>query len=293
MADEQQEPEVKESPVLATPAPAGDSTAQAQAPDPMESARVVLDTLNKLGIDSEDPKAAATKLENMHFASSQAGRYANDLGAERQKVQALESRLAALEATRTQRHTDDLSSIYGEQPQAAPSIRPDDIRQVMREEIGNYVNMQQQATQAQLQEYARIRGDSEYGVVEDLFNKHIGNPAVQIAMQSRQTNLSEEYNRVKTAFYKNLARQSRDALQNLLTRTQSVAAPPHMEQASGQTAGIPVSQTSRDELIEMQRKSRGTDDDIDAMLAKILPDNDQFLYQAEEVKQGRLLKGRT
>jgi hypothetical protein len=289
MADEQKEPAVKEQPTLAAPAPAGDATPQ----DPTESARVVLETLNKLGIDSEDPQAAATKLENMHFASIQAGRYANDLGAERQRAQALEARLAALEAERrTYRPQDDIGNIYGEQQPAVPSIRPDDIRKVMREEIGNYVNMQQQATQAQLQEYAKIRGDAEYGVVEDLFNKHIANPHVQIAMQSRQTTLSEEYNRVKTSFYKNLAKQSRDALQNLLSQTQKVATPPHMEQSVGQAPGMPVLRTSKDQLMELHKKSRGTDDDLDAMLNAILPDTDQFLYQAEEVKQGRLLKGR-
>ena len=292
MSDKVQEPEVKESPVLEQPEPTGKETPQ-PAPDPMESARQVLETLNKLGIESEDPESAAAKLQNMHYASQQAGRYANDLGAERQKVQALEQRLAALEARRTQQQPaqDDFEAIYGEQ--RPPSLRPEDVRNVMREEIGNYIQMQNQATQQQLQEYAGIRGDSEYGMMEDLFNKHIANPKVQMAMQTRQTNLSKEYDRVKTTFYKNLAKQSRDALQNLLNRTnQAAAAPPHMEQSSSQTQGIPQRPGVKDELYDMAKKSMGTDDDLDAMLRTMLPDDDQFLFQAEEVREGRFNKNR-
>jgi hypothetical protein len=293
MAEQPRQPEAKEleQPVLdSKPEPAGEQPQATE--DPMKNAQALIDTLNKLGIDSEDPQSAATKLQNMHFASSQMGRYANELGTERQKRQELEARLAALEAARTQRSSqDEFGEIYGQQP-VAPSIRPEDVRNVMREEIGNYVAMQNQATQAQLQEYAKIRSDSEFQAVEDLFNKHISNPQVQIAMQSRQTSLGDEYNRVKTTFYKNLALQTRNTLQQLMQQRQQGAAPPHMEQASSQMQGMPVRGDIHDELREMATKSRGTDDDLDAMLNKLLPDDDQFLYQAEEIKQGRLTKGR-
>jgi hypothetical protein len=285
MAEEITGTDPKESPVLETPAatetPAVDHRAQAEA---------LLETLGKLSIETPE------KLQNVAYASQQAGRYANDLGTSRNEVEALKAEMAAIRAAQSQPQQH-----YQQQPQqyegydytpqpTAPSITPQQIESIVGQQvnqaIGRYTQGQLSANQAVLNEYAGIQSDPEYGMVQSVWDRHVSNPRVQLAIQSGQTSLTQEFNRTKVAFYKGIAMNARETMTGLLAQSPRGATPPHIEQSTTQTYGMSQPETHIDRLQEVHSKSTGTDDDLDAMLKAVLPDDDLFLQPPHEIKEG-------
>lgn len=275
MSDENAE--VQESPTVDEP-----STEQ-PAEDQQVKAQELLETLNKLNIDSPE------RIEGVYQASQQAGHNANLYGDAQREVETLKQRLASLEQAPRQRQQPQDEYGYDYEQQAQPQYAtPQDVERIMQKQIGNYVNMTRQAQQQQYQEWARIQQDPDYGSVKDLFEKHISNPNVQMALNNGQTSLQNELGRCKVSMYKNLALQTKSTLEGLM-KNPSVAQSqaPHMEQgATTPTPGVEPTPTSRDKLQEVAQQSSGTDDDIDSMLQAMIPDNDLFLQLEGEYKQG-------
>jgi len=116
-------------------------------------------------------------------------------------------------------------------------------------------------------------------VVKDIFEKHVSSPKVQQALGNQETNIVEEYNRVVKRFYRGIAEQSRDVLKKITEKGGVVPGSiqaPFME--SGVITAPPrVSDDTKAELRKQKEKSRGRDDDIDAMLKLILKDDDPIL----------------
>lgn len=276
---EQENAEVMESPTVDEP------TTEAKAEDNRTEAQELLETLNKLNIDSPE------RLEGVYQASQQSGHNANLYGQAQREVQELRERLSQIEQQSTQQRPprDEYGYDYEPERPAQQSVSLKDIEGVVQKQIGNYVNMQRQASQQQIAEYSQIQGDDDYNAVKNLFEKHVSNPNVQLALQSGQTNLRGEYNRCKVSLYKNLALQTKQTLEGLM-KNPNVASQqaPHMEQgATTPNPGMEPTPTAQDKLQEVVKNTAGTDDDVDAMLQAMIPDDDLFLQLEGEYEQGR------
>jgi hypothetical protein len=156
--------------------------------------------------------------------------------------------------------------------QSATSLSPDDIKRTMREVVGEYIQGQQQAQLATAQEFSRIQSDQDFPAVRPIWEKHITNPNVQLALQSGQTSLEKEFNNVRVAYYKGLLMQSKETIQGYVKQTPN--APPHMEKTT--TAAPPRERApeTSDALREIMGKSAGGDEEISAALKQLFPDTD-------------------
>lgn len=286
MAEQQETAtEVKESPVLEKPETEG---TQEPEVDYRANAEQLLGTLEKLSIDTPE------RLEGIAYASQQAGRYANDLGQERQQVQALRHELEELKAqAQARQHNFQPQEFDGygyEQPQnqLTPQVISSIVGQKVNEAIGKYTQDQLRANQSLLNEYASIQSDPDYSIVQTVWDKHVANPRVQMAIQSGQTSLSREFNKTKVAYYKGIAMNARDTMRGLLSQKPAGATPPHMEQSTTQTPGMSQPETYRDRLADISKNTRGTDDDLEAMMKTMLPDDDAFLFPPTEVAEQRM-----
>lgn len=292
MAEQDMGTEAKENPVLEQPEAEG-TTTQPEV-DHRANAEALLSKLEQLKIDSPE------RLEGIAYASQQAGRYANDLGSEREQAQALRAELEELRArvqqqqNRSQNYQpQQYDEGYGyEQPRVniTPEMISSIVGQQVNDAIGRYTQGQIRASQAVLNEYASIQSDPDYSIVQDVWDKHIANPRVQMAIQSGQTSLSKEFNKTRVAYYKGIAMNARDTMRGLLSQKPKGATPPHMEQSTTQTPGMPVPETNKDKLRDIAKNSMGTTDDLEAMFTQMLPSDDGFLMpptQAAEFRQPR------
>lgn len=276
--------EPKEAPVLETPA-----APETPAVDHEANAKALLETLERVGMETPE------KIQSVHYASQQAGRYANDLGDSRSEVEALRTEVNALKTAppvQPQQYQQPYEGYDYNTPQPqAPQLTAQQVESIVAKQvtdgISKYTQSQLAATQAVQSEYAGIQSDPDYSLVQTVFDKHVSNPRVQLAIQSGQTSLTGEFNRSKVAFYKGMAMQSRDTMQGLLSQQRPAGVtPPHLEAGTTQVPGMPQPETHMGQLKEIHSKTTGTDDDLDAMLRTVLPDEDLFLHPPNEVKQG-------
>jgi len=230
---------------------------------PEDRAAQLLQTLDGLGLDS------AEKIQSTVQASSQAGNLANLLGEERKRATQLEQRLAQIEQ-RQQRQPQN--EYYEEPTYQSPGLTVDHVKAAAREVLGEYVQSQQQAQLATAQEFSRIQGDQDFSAVRPIWEKHLQNPNVQMALQTGQTSLQDQYNSVVRGYYKGLLMQSKEAIQGYVQNRQQ--APPHMEQQNNAAPPKEQKPQQQGSVREIMGKSQGGDDDIAAALAALMPDTD-------------------
>lgn len=239
---------------------------QPEAPQvqPEDKAAELLKALETVGIDS------AEKVQSTYQASAQTGQMANLLGEERKRTQELERRLAQIEQQQRQPRQEDYG--YYDTPNQSAGLTADQVEAAARKVLGEYVHSQQQAQLATAQEFSRIQGDQDFPAVRSIWEKHLQNPNVQLALQSGQTNLQDQYNTVVRGYYKGLLMQSKDTIQGYVQKTQP--RPPHMEQQNN-AAPAPEQKTGeRPSLQEIMGKSTGGDEDINNALKALFPDTD-------------------
>lgn len=264
MAEEQME-----SPTVEEPQEQQEQQTQEGQPD-IEG---LMNTLEQIGVN--DPK----QLEGMATASQQAGNLGNMLGQVRQENAQLKQMLEELKTNQTQPRQQPQMDYYDEYTQPQTNTR-DEIRSVLRDFYNEEIIKPQRQASAQFyQDMSSIQTDEDFGLVKDQWNQHINNPEVVMKVQTGQSNMTKEYNKVVRKFYRGLAMQARDAVKNLKGQTPGQSQTVHQE--TGQTTP-PQTMTERDEknrkLSKLKEgKGTGGDADIDTMLDAMFPKGDPFL----------------
>lgn len=210
-------------------------------------------------------KTRPEDVRNMHQASVQTGRYANEIGQLRQEIQRL----------RTEREVPQRRQDYGEYD----SQDPIDLSQVIRKEVrGVYDEIQQQQAEAynrQMQQIYKIRSNDYYDLVGEVFEKHVQNPDTQMRINSGQTTYEDEFHRVKDKYLITALQRSRDALGSLKGGKKTA---PHMESgASPAPTKEPDENNPKERARKVASKSTGSDDDLDSMIDAMLPKGDPLL----------------
>ena len=251
-------------------------TLEKPASEPVKTDEVaeLIGQLDRIGVRN------AADVTNIATAAAQAGKLANMLGEERNRSAQLQQQLQEL-ALKVASMSNAVPQVdeWG-QPRAAGvdlgQLVKNAVRTTFKEEV---IEPQLKAKEQFYQAMNYIQNDDDYTVVKDIFEKHVSSPKVQQALGNQETNIVEEYNRVVKRFYRGIAEQSRDVLKKITDKGGVVpgsTSAPFMEQGVI-TAPPQVSADTKAELRKLKEKSRGRDDDIDAMLRSILKDDDPIL----------------
>jgi hypothetical protein len=238
--------------------------------DPQAGMAEILAELQKVGV--KNPEQVA----NMARASSEAGRLANMLGEIRRENAELR-RIVEQGQTRQPKSDWDGSPDTVDLAKLVENASAKAVRGFYEE---NVLKPQMQARQMFYQQMEEVQGDDDYAVVKDVFEAHLQNPRTQSALSSGEATISGEYNKLVRKFYRQLADKSRVVLESFQKAGAKPGAksPPHMESGTG-SAYVPPEQRAdqKAKLLDLKSKSRGRDDDIDAMLKTMFPDDDPFL----------------
>jgi len=210
-------------------------------------------------------KTKPEDVRNMHQASVQTGRYANEIGQLRQEIQRL----------RSEREVPQRRQDYGEYDNQDPI----DLSQVIRKEVkGVYQEIQQEQWDSynrQMQQINKVRSNDYYDLVGDVFEKHIQNPDTQMRISSGQTTYEDEFHRVKDKYLITALQRSRDALGSLKGGKKAA---PHVESgASPAPVKEPDEDNPKARARKVAAKSTGSDDDLDLMIDAMLPKGDPLL----------------
>lgn len=225
-----------------------------EKPTGAEDVQSLLSELNKIGATTPE------KVQNMARASQEAGNLARILGEQRKINERLLSEVQALKTKGTyDEQSIDLGSLIDQKLTAHDQKR---------------MQMQMEASRQVMGEMASIRGDEDYSMVSEIFEKHINSPATIFSIQTGQTTPSQEYAKMVRQYYRTLLKRSKDTISTLGTSA-ATATPPHME-----TGGVspPVTNVSVDEkqerLKQAQKGWAGTDRDIERLIDAVLPKGD-------------------
>ena len=238
-----------------------------------EQAKALLEELKGFGVENPDD------LRGMAIASQQAGNLANQLGEARAEIAALNKKIEALSTQPAQTQPQTMMDEFGNPTIDMNQIaKKDDIKEVLRsfyqEEI---IRPQQQATQEAMRQLAEIQRDEDFPMLQPVWEKHINNPNVQIALQTGQTSIQNEYNKVWKTFYRESLKRSKGVLEAF---TSKGVKPPHVESGNSQT-GVPQSNQQGDtvtkKLNDMEKPESGwtgEDDQNDGLVRELQPADD-------------------
>jgi hypothetical protein len=237
--------------------------------EPMDIHSSLIAELEKLGVQKPE------QLQGMAVASEQSGKLANMLGEIRRENAELRRMLQDAAKPKPQQHDP-----YG--------TEPIDIESVVERAVGkfyeNKILKPQQEAQARFSaELDKVQSDDHFGVLGNQFEEYVKVPKVQYAISTGQTSLLDEYHRFKDRYFTNLLSQVTENYRKLLDSGAKGAGkmtPPHLESSHSTNYASPESTPDvKGKLSDIKKKSRGTDDDIDAMLRVLLPDGDPVLQR--------------
>ena len=219
--------------------------------EPTLSAESLLEELNKIGIENPE------QIQNMHFASQQAGRTGQLLGTEREKVAALERKVAEL------------------QNQSTYNYEEPDIKTVVKESIRDFyqteiLGPQQKSTEQYYQDMAVIQSDPDFKLAGPVFEQWKQRPDVMRALQSGQTTFLNEYNKCAREALRKLALDSR----NFITKQTPSQTAPHMESNSSASQPMPSDNDEVNEKVKNLRKPEnwgGSESDLRKLVDTVLP----------------------
>jgi hypothetical protein len=230
-----EEPTTIEKPT--TPAPAEIDT------------KALLDELGKIGVKKPED------LVNIHNASQQVGKAWNEVGTLRQQNEQLARSVQELQAiARKAQQTNQPD--YGSNANEGVDLGKL-IDTTIKKNIHDMQQQQFEAQRAVQREYAKITNDPDFQLVEEVWKKHAGSFDTQDRLQSGQSTLSEEYNNVVKTYYREIAKRSRSAIENL---SKSGQKQPHMEAGETQSRPIPSGDQEHNKKVRQiaDERSKGT-----------------------------------
>jgi hypothetical protein len=140
------------------------------------------------------------------------------------------------------------------------------------------IQPQQQATEAYYRDVENVQGSEYFPVVQEDYEAHIASPAVARALSTGQTTHTNEFHKIVGRKFKDIAQNLKSAAAMIKEQQPKGTEPPHMESGQVPRERLPEGEDARrQELDRIQKESRGTDDDLDAIIKAHLPDGDPIL----------------
>lgn len=207
-------------------------------------------------------------VRNMHHASTQAGRYANEIGELRQEVERLR--------------------MQGNTPQPPQTTPYDDYNTGESVDLGNLIEKKMidvwgkiqhennAAYQRQMQEIGAIQSDEDFHLVKDIWEEYTKSPNVGMRVNSGQSSWAKEYDKVVRGYFRGVAKRSKEALE-IATKQGGRVTPPHFESGTPPAPPQEAAEDTKDTIRKIASKTSGSDDDIDAMIGALLPEGDAIL----------------
>ena len=245
----------KESPVVEEP----------KKEETVDDAQALMEELKRLDIQTPQD------VQNMAFASQEAGKAWNEVGNLRKEV-------------------DRLTRMLSQQPKNEnyyESGETVDLGKVVEDKVqgvlNRYLQQQQQSQMMAMKVMSEVKSDPEYGVVGDVFEKYINSPDAVMRLQTGQTDYKTEWLNTKSAYYRNLAKRSANQIEKYMNTNKNT--PPHMERGESQTA---PSTNRNDEKVEKFKNIKkaqkegdlNSDQALEQIIKSVMPDleNDPSFY---------------
>lgn len=208
----------------------------------------ILSSLAELGVNS------AQDLSNMHMSSQQSGRLANMLGEAKNEIKALQAQIDNMNRSQY----DD----YNVQNTPA-SLTPDDIERVMANFYQkNILEPQQRLTQEYTRQMNEIQSDPSYNMVSEIWEAHQKNPNVIQRIQSGQTRMVDEFNKVSKMYLMRMFQAQQDVKSKVKT--------PHMENRGATVPDLPDQNDKKDALNSIIKNRKEGSIDSDRALAGMI-----------------------
>jgi len=243
----------------------------------IEDIDAMVATLDKIGVRSPQ------HLEGIHHTAQAHGTTANELGQARQQIDNLAAEVERLKRAPA-RQAESYKDPYAEgQSVDIHSLVETAVRQAVGPELRNFyqnevIGPQQQQSEAYWRDVETAEGSEYFAMVEPEYRAHMANPATQRAMAQGKTSHTNELHKLVGVKFKELAQNLRGAAGLLKEQTSAGTQPPHMETGTPPPMGQPGEADAKKQALEkIQKEGRGTDDDIDAVIRTLLPDDDPFL----------------
>lgn len=222
----------------------------------VDDAQALMEELKKL--DIQTPK----DVQNMAFASQETGKAWNEVGSLRKEVDRL------TQALQTQPKEDNY---YDNESVDLGKVVEEKVQGV----LNNYLENQQRAQQMAMKAMHEVKGDPEYQIVGQAFEKYINSPEAIYKLQTGQTDYKTEYLNTKASYYRNLAERSSKTLNGLMDKSQKT--PVHMEQGESQNTPMMESEDERVQRLKNINKARGegslnSDEALEKIIKETMPD---------------------
>jgi hypothetical protein len=250
--------------------------AEAPPQPSIEDIDAMVATLDKIGVRSPQ------HLEGLHHTAQAHGSTANELGTVRAENERLQRELET--ARRQPRQAEPYQDQYAEgQSVDIQSLVQSAVRDAVGPELRNFyqnevIGPQQQQSEAYWRDVETAEGSEYFAMVEPEYRAHMANPATQRAMAQGKTSHTNELHKLVGVKFKELAQNLRGAATLLKEQTPAGTQPPHMETGTPPPPPLPKEEEAKKLALEkLQKEGRGTDDDIDAVIKTLLPDDDPFL----------------
>ena len=251
---ERMEKMAEEKPVMEEPVE--ESTTQELSAE--DQAKEILAELDNLGINSVE------KVQGMATASSESGNLARMLGEVRQQNDQLQRQIQEMNQAQRQYEPE-----YGEQPVDLAKIVRNEIRGFYSDEV---VKPQMEQTNRVYGELSAIQSDPDYPLVQQVWEKHWNAPQTQHLMMTGHTGAKEEYEKVVRTYYREAFLKTSGALRGVMDKK---ATPPHVEVGDQTHVNMPTqSDETRENIKNIVKSSQGSDQDIEALVKAMLPQDD-------------------
>ena len=222
-----------------------------------DDASQLMEELKKL--DIQTPK----DVQNMAFASQEAGKAWNEVGNLRKEV----ARLTEL----TQQQPQNTDYDYSGESVDLGKVVEDKVQGV----LNRYLQNQQQSQMAVMKVMSEVKNDPEYGIVGEAFESYISSPEMVMKLQSGQTDYKTEYLNTKAVYYRNLAKRSASQIEKYMTTSKTK--PPHIEQGESQTTPMVDQDDEKTEKFKSIKKAQregtvGSDKALEQIIKSVMPD---------------------
>jgi len=226
-------------------------------------------TLDKINVRSPE------HLEGLYRTAQAHGPTAQELGQARQELAMLKQEMEALKSGRTKTHDPYADPFEQGQP---VDLQAEIYRANDRWYEERVLRPQQQSAEAYWRDVETVQGSEYFPLVQEEFQQHMSNPSVQRALAQGRTSHVNEFHKVVSNKFKDIAQNLKSAANMLKEQAPRGTQPPHMETGQTPPEKLPEGEQAKDkQLKDIHGKSRGTDDDLDAMIKALLPDGDPIL----------------
>jgi hypothetical protein len=212
-------------------------------------------------------------IQNLQHASQQTGKAWQEVGDLRAEVAQLKQSMSERQAPAQN------MDFEGE---------PIDIRNVVKGAVRDFyvedvLKPQQQANQQYWNQINEIQGDVDYQnpVIQEMWTKYTNTPNFQQKLQSGQSSMTSEYNKLVRTYYREIATRSHDTIKGL---TDKKGKTPYVESGDSRETPAQVPVDERKEAAHKIDKKRregtvGSADALRDLVNTFLPQNDPIWRQ--------------